>query len=95
MTGVQNHVHGGVIRLTDSRSSFRLVSVGRRTEQDQVNDVETRLREKFPSLPSEHVTAAVSDAHKHFVTSTVRDYIALLVERRAVANLQPRFDGRG
>ena len=69
--------------------------MGKRTEQDQLNDVETRLLEKYPSLPSEHVAAAVADAHKHFVTSTVRDYIALLVERRASADLQPRLHGRG
>ncbi|GAS99580.1 uncharacterized protein RMCC_6545 [Mycolicibacterium canariasense] len=60
-----------------------------------MNDVTTRLLEKYAGLPAEHVTAAVADAHKHFVASTVRDYIALLVERRAVANLQPRLHGRG
>lgn len=95
LTGVENHVWEAVIQLTGSRSSFRMFSVGKRTEQDQVNDVETRLLQKYPSLPSEHVTAAVADAHKHFIASTVRDYIALLVERRASANLQPRLHGRG
>jgi hypothetical protein len=64
--------------------------VGKRTEEDQLNDVTTRLLEKYSGLPAEHVTAAVADAHKHFVTSTVRDYIALLVERRAIANLTSR-----
>lgn len=72
-----------------------MFSVGKRTEQDLVNDVETRLREKYSALPAEHVTAAVADAHKHFVASTVRDYIALLVERRASAHLQPRLHSRG
>ena len=72
-----------------------MVNMGRRTEQDQVNDVETRLLQRFSELPADHVTAAVSDAHKHFVASTVRDYIALLVERRAIANLKPRPDRRG
>lgn len=71
-----------------------MFSVGKRTEQDQVNDVQTRLLEKYAGLPAEHIAAAVTDAHKHFVESTVRDYIALLVERRAVANLEPRLDGR-
>lgn len=61
--------------------------VGKRTEEDQVNDVAARLQEKYSGLPAEHVTAVVADAHKHFVASTVRDYIALLVERRAAANL--------
>ncbi len=38
---------------------------------------------KFSQLPTGLIAAAVEDAYKHLVQSAIRDYIPLLVERRA------------
>lgn len=43
---------------------------------------------RFTEVPAEKVSATVAAAHQHFIASTVRDYIALLVERRASGELQ-------
>ena len=50
---------------------------------------------RFTEVPAEQVSATVAQAHKHFITSTVRDYVALLVERRAQAELQAGLHRRG
>lgn len=50
---------------------------------------------RFTNVPAEKVSATVTAAHQRFITSTVRDYIALLVERRAQAELQASLHGRG
>ncbi len=50
---------------------------------------------RFTNVPAEQVSATVAQAHKHFITSTVRDYVALLVERRAHAELQASLHRRG
>lgn len=64
-------------------------------EHDQIANVEDRLMKRFTDVPAEQVSATVAEAHKHFITSTVRDYVALLVERRAHAELQARLHSRG
>jgi len=50
---------------------------------------------RFTEVPAETVSATVAQAHRHFITSTVRDYVALLVERRAHAELQASLHRRG
>lgn len=50
---------------------------------------------RFTEVPAEKVSATVAEAHKLFITSTVRDYVALLVERRARAELQAGLHCRG
>lgn len=64
-------------------------------EGEQIASVENRLMKRFTEVPAEQVTATVAAAHKHFITSTVRDYVALLVERRARNELQASLHGRG
>lgn len=64
-------------------------------EGEQIANVEHRLMKRFTDVPAEKVSATVAAAHQRFITSTVRDYIALLVERRAQAELQASLHGRG
>ena len=42
---------------------------------------------KFSQLPSGLIATAVEDAYKHLAQSVIRDYILLLVERRACMEL--------
>ena len=42
-----------------------------------------RLVRKFSHIPKDHIKATVAQAHARFEHSTVRDFIPLLVERRA------------
>jgi len=64
-------------------------------EGEQIANVEHRLMKRFTEVPAETVSATVAQAHRHFITSTVRDYVALLVERRAHAELQASLHRRG
>ena len=64
-------------------------------EGEQIANVEHRLMKRFTEVPAEKVCATVAAAHKHFIASTVRDYVALLVERRAQAELQSGLHRRG
>lgn len=57
------------------------------SEQALVAAVQQRLAAKYSWLPLEQVAAAVQSAHTQFVESTVREFVPLLVERRAKAEL--------
>lgn len=56
-------------------------------ERAQIDVVERRLAEKYAELPHDHVAAVVQRVHARFNQSTVRDYVPLLVERRATEEL--------
>jgi hypothetical protein len=56
-------------------------------EQTLVADVERRLTSAYAHLPPERVSLAVTQAHAHFDQCPVRDFVPLLVERRAHAEL--------
>lgn len=57
-------------------------------ERAFIGAVERRLAEKYRALPEDHVAAVVRDAYARFQSSRVRDYIPLLVERRADEELE-------
>ncbi len=57
-------------------------------ESEQIAAVEDRLVKRFTDVSADTVRDTVATAHQHFIESTVRDYIALLVERRAFAALK-------
>lgn len=59
----------------------------KKSEQELLAEAAQRLGGKFPQLPGGLITTAVDDAHKHFEQSTVRDFVLLLVERRASREL--------
>lgn len=51
-------------------------------------DVERRLAEKYSTVPLDHVAAVVRHAYSQFQGSRVRDFIPLLVQRRADEDLE-------
>ena len=53
------------------------------SEAAQVNEVRERLVRKFSHIPEDQISATVAQAHSRFEHSSVRDFIPLLVERRA------------
>ena len=52
-------------------------------ERALIGDVERRLAKKYTALPHDQVSAVVQHAYARLQTSRVRDFIPLLVERRA------------
>ena len=57
-------------------------------ERALISDVERRLAEKYSALPLDHITAVVRHAYSQFESSRVRDFIPLLVQRRADEELE-------
>jgi hypothetical protein len=57
-------------------------------ERALISDVERRLAAKYSELPVDHVAAVVRHAYSQFATSRVRDFIPLLVQRRADEELE-------
>lgn len=60
----------------------------RQEERVLIGDVERRLANKYAALPHDHVAAVVQHAYARFQSSRVRDFIPLLVERRADEELE-------
>jgi hypothetical protein len=52
-------------------------------ERAQIDVVEHRLAQKYSEVPHDRVSAVVQRVYARFNQSTVRDYVPLLVERRA------------
>ena len=63
-------------------------------ERAQIDAVQRRLAQKYAELPHDHVAAVVQHVHARFNKSTVRDYVPLLVERRAGEELARSTAGR-
>ena len=57
-------------------------------ERVLIGDVEQRLAKKYAALPHDHVAVVVQNAYARFRSSRVRDFIPLLVERRANEELE-------
>jgi len=57
------------------------------SEAASINEVRARLAGKFSHVPKDQISTTVADAHARFEHSRVRDFIPLLVERRARAEL--------
>lgn len=52
-----------------------------------IAEVERRLVTKFSDLPPDQVSSVIRSAQAHFDSSPIRDFVPLLVERRARAQL--------
>jgi len=59
-----------------------------REERALISDLERRLAEKYSALPMDHVAAVVRHAYSQFQSSRVRNFIPLLVQRRADEELE-------
>lgn len=57
------------------------------SEQAQIAAVHQRLTARYSWLLPEEVAAVVESAHRQFTDSRVREFVPLLVERRAHAQL--------
>src|ERR1700753_104734 len=57
-------------------------------ERALIDALERRLAEKYSALPMDHVTAVVRHAYSQFQSSRVREFIPLLVQRRADGELE-------
>ena len=57
------------------------------SEQALIDDLRHRLIKRYPELAPATVVLAVSEAQQRFVDCTVRDFVPLLVERRATKAL--------
>ncbi|MDL9945659.1 hypothetical protein QSJ19_08680 [Gordonia sp. ABSL11-1] len=58
-----------------------------KTEQQHIDEVRDRLAARFPDQPTDAVAAAVDTVYRELGDTRVRDFIPLLVERRAGAEL--------
>ena len=65
-----------------------------REERAQIDAVQRRLAQKYAELPHDHVSAVVQRAYARFNKSSLRDFIPLLVERRAKEELARSTAGR-
>jgi hypothetical protein len=52
-------------------------------ERAQIDAIERRLAQKYVGLPHDHVAEVVRQVFANFNQSKLRDYVPLLVERRA------------
>jgi hypothetical protein len=52
-------------------------------ERAQIDAVQRRLAQKYAEMPHDRVVAGVQQAYARFSQSTLRDFVPLLVERRA------------
>jgi hypothetical protein len=56
-------------------------------ERMMIDEIERRLASKYAQLPPDRVAAAIRNAHSQFERSKIRDFVPLLVERLARAEL--------
>ena len=57
-------------------------------ERETLHRIVERLLPRFPELPAEYVEAAVVGRYRDFEHSRVRDFVPVLVERRAREDLE-------
>jgi hypothetical protein len=73
--------HNG--RRTGGTLTTSIVTDVPQEEQARIDAVEHRLAQKYSEVPHDRVSAVVQRVYARFTQSTVRDYVPLLVERRA------------
>ncbi|KAB7760881.1 hypothetical protein A5630_29060 [Mycolicibacterium mucogenicum] len=64
-----------------------------KTEEQVFTEIETRLTAKFADLPPARVATVIDGARRQFADSTIRDFVPLLVERRAEEELARQLAG--
>lgn len=52
-------------------------------ERDRVAEVADRLRVRYPAVPHERIDEVVAQAHRELDAARVRDFVPVLVEKRA------------
>lgn len=64
-------------------------------ERAQIDAVQRRLAQKYAEFPHDQVAAVVQRVYARFKRSTVREFVPLLVERRAEEELASSTGGPG
>jgi hypothetical protein len=59
------------------------IRVAELSEQAALAELQTRLSGIYTGATPDQISAAIQNAHAHFEQSPIRDFIPLLVERRA------------
>ena len=59
-------------------------------EAGRIDDVVNRLLQRFPHLPAQRVSTVVKESHRELDTAVVRDFVPILVEKRAREILEAR-----
>ena len=62
-------------------------------ERAQIDAVQRRLAQKYAEMPHDRVVAVVQQVYARFTQSTLRDFVPLLVERRAREELARSIAG--
>lgn len=57
--------------------------MSKKSEQELLSEIEHRLVDIYAELSPEQISATVGQAHLMFEESPIRDFVPLLVERRA------------
>lgn len=65
-----------------------LVRMQENSETKALADVAERLRARFPDIPTDTVDEAVAYCHSEFDGHPIRDFVPVLVERKARDHLQ-------
>jgi hypothetical protein len=52
-------------------------------EVKTLTEIGNRLADRFPHLPRERITEAVSESHRRFDHARIRDFVPVLIEREA------------
>ena len=73
--------------LTVDLESRKLSDVAEISEHLLIAEVQRRLTSKYAHLPQDQVSTAIESAHARFNQSRIRDFVPLLVERRARTEL--------
>jgi hypothetical protein len=63
------------------------------SEAASIDEVRDRLVRKFSHVPKEQISTTVAQVHARFEHSRIRDFIPLLVERRADTELAVKQAG--
>ena len=58
------------------------------SEQTVIDEIVTRLTHRYPTISASTVTGVVHDMHARFDGRPLRDFVPLLVERHAKAELE-------
>lgn len=59
----------------------------KKSEREAIDDVVKRLKKKYPDVSGKHVEGVVEENYARFKNAKLRDYIAVLVEHGAKAEI--------
>jgi hypothetical protein len=79
-------------RFDQPGGGAQAVEVPEVNEKALIDEVQHRLADVYAHLPADQISTVVAQAHARFEHSAVRDFIPLLVERRARAELSRHIE---